>query len=92
MNGQDALGWVCQNQGWIGPALAVIFPASLASAFVDKMPPGVGHFINLLGLNWGDLARSATNALIDAIAHRIPPAPPAPPVPPVPPPQDNPHA
>lgn len=58
MNGQDALNWVCQNQSWLGPALAVILPASIVSGWTDKMPPWLGHIVNGLGLNWGDIIRA----------------------------------
>lgn len=58
MNGQQALGWVCSNQDWLGPLLAVVVPASLVSGFTDKMPPWLGHVVNGLGLNWGDLGRA----------------------------------
>jgi len=59
MNGQDALNWVCQNGSWLGPALAVILPASVISGWADKMPPWLAHIVNGLGLNWGDILRAA---------------------------------
>jgi hypothetical protein len=63
MNGQDALNWVCSNQSWLGPLLAVVVPASILSAWADHMPPWLAHLVNGLGLNWGDLARAVATAL-----------------------------
>lgn len=74
MNGQTALGWVCDNKDWIGPALAVVLPASLVSAWADKMPPWLGHIVNTLGLN-GDIIRAAIKKL--AALDTPPPPPPA---------------
>lgn len=61
MNGGQALGWICDNQGWIGPILAVIIPASLLSGVADKLPPWLGNLLHFLAGNWVVLARILLN-------------------------------